>query len=434
MTKNLKIVLIGAGSVEFGLSCIKDAFYTKELWGNELVFVDIDQEAVKRMYQAAIRINEELGADYRISYTTDRKQALPEADYVITSIAVNRMPLWKQDFAIPKKHGVNHVLGENQGPGAVFHTMRNIPIILDICKDIEELAPNALLLNFTNPESRLCMAINKFTNVKVIGLCHQIGEGMRIVAKILDRNAKDIEFKAWGLNHFTWVHDMRDKKTGEDLYPLFREKEKDYDPEFETLSRFLFHQFGLYPTSGDDHLGEFFPYAHEMMSDAGYDFDQFENKRSDTKVLVENIVDKTVPFDHSMIEPSGEKAFDIIKAITFNSNELIESANLPNDGYITNLPADAIVEVPIVVSGNGVQGVGLGKLDDGIAALCDSQIHVQRLVVDAGFYGDPNLALKALLVDPNVPSATAAVKIFNELMEINKDYLPQFNEVKSVHV
>lgn len=427
MDQKIKMVLIGAGSVEFGLSSIKDAFTTKELWGNELVLVDIDESAVKRMAKAAERINQELDAEYDITWTTDRKEALPGADYVITSIAIDRMEMWKKDFEIPKKYGIPHVLGENQGPGAVFHTMRNIPIMLDICRDIETLAPNALLLNFTNPESRLCMAIRKYTRVKAIGLCHQIGEGMRIAAKILEKKPGDVEFKAYGLNHFTWVHDMRDSKTGKDLYPLFREKEKSYDPEFEKLSRFLFHQFGLFPTAGDGHLGEFFPYAHEMMSTEGYDFDAFEEKRIERKKLIEEIGDESVPFDASILQPSGEKAFDIIKGITFNTNEVIESANLPNDGYITNLPADAIVEVPIVVSGNGVQGIGLGEMDRGIAALCMNQIQVQHLAVEAGYRGDEKLAMQALLVDPNVPSANAAVKIFEELMAVNQKHLPQFN-------
>src|SRR5690606_23225124 len=133
--KQPKIVLIGAGSIIFGMNCIRDAFSTHSLWGSELVLVDLDADAVERMGRAALAMNEKLGAGFRISWTTDRKKALPGADYVIVSIAVNRIPLWKLDFQVPKKHGINHVLGENGGPGALFHTMRNIPIILDICRD-----------------------------------------------------------------------------------------------------------------------------------------------------------------------------------------------------------------------------------------------------------------------------------------------------------
>jgi alpha-galactosidase len=428
MTKKPKIVIIGAGSVIFGMNCIRDAFAAKELWGSEIVFVDIDAAAVQRMAKAALRIDRELGAGMNIRHTTDRCEALPGADFVIVSIAVNRIPMWKLDFEVPRKHGIKHVLGENVGPGALFHTMRNIPIIMDICRDIEQMCPDALLINYTNPESRLCMAIHKYTKVKAVGLCHQIRAGIRIVANILGREPADIDVKAWGLNHFTWIHDIRDKHTGEDLYPLFREKEQQYDPEYEKLSRFMLHRFGLFPTSGDGHLGEFFPYAHEMMSANGYDYERYGKRRDDGIRLVEGIGDGSVALNESVLSPSGERAFDIIRGITFNTNQVLESANLPNHGLIANLPADAIVEVPVVVSGSGVKGVALGELPLGIASLCSAQINVQKLAVEAGVTGSRDLALQALLVDPNVPSADAALKIFEELMAHNKPYLPQFQQ------
>jgi len=428
MFKKPKIVIIGAGSASFGFSCIRDAFHTKELWGSELVFVDIDSTALDRMTKVAERINKELGAGYTISKTTDRCEALPGTDYVITSIAINRNEMWKHDFLIPKKHGINHILGENGGPGAVFHTMRNIPIILEICRDIERLCPNALLINFTNPESRICLAIKKYTKVKAVGLCHQIGYGIGIVSEITGIKAEDIDIKAAGLNHFTWMLDIRNKRTGEDLYPLFREKEKEYDPEYEKLSRYMFHKYGLFPTSGDGHLGEYVPYAHEMTSTDGYDFEADEKHRAEQVKLMDDIGAGLVRLDSKLLAPSGEKAFDIIRGVTYNTNEVIDSVNLPNNGYITNLPSDAIVEVPAVVSGNGINGLGMGELPRPIAAMCISQINVQHLVVDAGATGNKELALQALLIDPCVPSARAAEAIFNELMEINKDFLPQFNK------
>lgn len=425
-----KIVIIGAGSTHFGLSCFRDVFHTKELWGSELVLVDIDDAALKKMKKAADRINMELNAGYMIRETTDRCEALPGADYVVVSIAINRMELWKHDFNIPKKFGIDHVLGENGGPGCVFHTMRNIPIILDICRDMERLCPDALMINFTNPESRICLAVHKYTKIKCVGLCHQIIAGKRIVGKIIGKDPEELDVKACGLNHFTWMLDIRDKKTGEDLYPIFREKEKDYDPEYEKLSRYMFHYFGLFPTSGDGHLGEYLPYAHEMMSTEGYDFEGEEKYRTEYDTYIEGLGDGSVPLDSRVLTPSGEKAFDIIKGIVYNTNEVIESANLVNRGYITNLPYDAVVEVPVAVSGNGINGLGMGDLPRGIAALCMNQINVQHLVVDAGAAGNRNLIMQALLIDPNVPSAKAAEGIYEELMEINKPYLPQFCDME----
>lgn len=426
MSKKPKIVIIGVGSAIFGLSMIKDAFSTKALWGSELVFVDIDRPALEKMSAAAKHVNDKLNAGYKISHTSNRTEALPHADYVIVSIAVDRVPLWKKDFEIPQKHGIPHVLGENAGPGALFHTMRNIPMILEICRDIERLCPDALLINFTNPESRLCMAIHKYTNVTAVGLCHQINAGIDIIATILEKEPQAIDVKAWGLNHLTWLFDIRDKRTGNDLYPLFRDKEKKYNPDYEKLSRFIFRQFGLFPTSGDNHLGEFFPYAHEFMSTEGYDFERYEQRRQRVTATVDRIVDGSLPIDDTLIAPSGEKAFDIIKGLETNSNELIESANLPNQGYITNLPDDAIVEIPVVISGGRLNGLALGELPRAIAAICSAQVHVQHLSVDAGVHGDSTLAMQALLADPCVPSAKAAQNIFDELMDVNKPYLPQF--------
>jgi alpha-galactosidase len=243
---------------------------------------------------------------------------------------------------------------------------------------------------------------------------------------VLGDNAPEIDVKAFGLNHFTWFSEISDKETGRDLYPEFIEKEKNYDPEFEKLSRFMFHQFGLFPTSGDGHLGEYIPYAHEMMSTKGYDFDADEAGRIEITQYIEKLADPASPLDEDMLAPSGEKAFAIIRGITYNTNELIDAVNIPNDGYISNLPQDAIVEVPAVVSRKGLHGLGMGPLPRGIAALCSGQINVQHLVVDAGATGDRKLVMQALLADPNVPSAEAAVGIYEELMEINKPYLPQF--------
>lgn len=426
MIRKPKIVIIGAGSTSFGRSCIKDAFSTKELWGSELAFVDLDATALDRMVKVAERMNNEVKAGFKITKSTDRCSVLPGADFIITSIAINRIELWKQDFKIPFKYGIQHVLGENGGPGCVFHTMRNIPIILDICRDIEKLCPEALLINFTNPESRICLAIRKYTKVKAVGLCHQIGEGINIVRKILGEGAPEIDVKAFGLNHFTWFSEISDKKTGENLYPLFIEKEKTFDPEYEKLSRYLFHKFGMFPTSGDGHIGEYIPFAHELMSTEGYDFAADEAGRKDNVKFLEDMADPANSLDEDMLLPSGEKAFAIIRGITYNTNELIEAVNIPNDGYIRNLAEDAIVEVPAIVSGKGLHGLGMGCLPRGIAALCSGQINVQHLVVDAGATGNKDLVMQALLVDPNVPSAKAAEGIYNELMEINKPYLPQF--------
>ena len=295
-----------------------------------------------------------------------------------------------------------------------------------LCVDIENLCPDAWLINLTNPESRICLAICKYTKVKVVGICHQIAYGITMLSKLLDIPAENLDVKAAGLNHFTWFLDIRDKKTGEDLYPKLRCVEGNFDPSFEPMTRMLLHRFGLFPTAGDEHLGEYLAYAHEYHHTRGFDFDKFMLHRQHFKKHIEDIADGIIPVDDETRKPSGEITFRIVKGVWCNTNEYLLSSNLPNKGYITNLSREGIVEVPAVASGFGVNGIGVGDLPRPIAALCNTQIEIQQLVVDAGVKGDPKLARQALLMDPNVTSAKAAEAMFDEMMETFYEYLPQF--------
>lgn len=434
MEKKLKIVVIGAGSASFGFSIIRDAFFTKELWGANLVLVDLNKETLLRTESAAKRINEELKAGYIIESTTNREEALQGAHYVIISIAIDRTPMWKLDFEIPKKHGVLHVLGENAGPGAVFHTLRNIPIIMSIARDIEKYCPDAMIINFTNPESRLCLLLNRYTKIKTVGLCHQINHGIKDMSKFMDIPVEDIDVKAYGINHFTWARSITHKKTKEDLYPLLRNKIENFKGDYEALTRHCFKTFGLYPMSGDGHLGEYFKYAHEFMDTNGYDFDKYELYRHQLDDYLTSLADKNIdlrqPFysPHnnevvSVFEPSGEDEFSVIKGIECNSNDWIVSANLPNNGAISNMPNDAIVEVPAFISANGINAMNMGDLPDSIAAMCKTQFEIHSLVVDAGYTGNKDLIMQALLLEPCVQSAKTAEKIYDELMPLNEKYL-----------
>lgn len=425
--RSVKIVIIGAGSVSFGPGSLRDAIQMKELKGSTLVLVDVNAETLDIVTRLAKRMNEEAGTGLIIESTTDRRQALHDADFVITSIAMKRDELWKKDWEIPIKNDIKQVLGENGGPDGLSHALRNIPIILDICRDMEELCPNALLINFTNPESRICMAINKYTNIKAVGLCHGAMMGRDRVADILGRNREDIDIKVGGVNHLLWLLDIRDKKTGEDLYPELREKEAQLGETHDPLSRKMFRHFGYWPAPSDDHIGEYLAYAWEDAGLEGYNFEWANNHRIEMWEKLTRLADGTDELGDLLTQPSGEIAFKIIRAIVENRNEYVEAVNIPNNGCITNLSNDAIVEVPALVSGYGIQGLTMGDLPDGIAALCEMQISVQRLVVDAAVTGDRQKALQALLVDPVVHSLSAAEKTLDELLETHKEFLPLFN-------
>lgn len=422
-----KIVVIGAGSASFGLSTLCDAVNTPEVRGSTLVLVDINEEALDTIAALAHKLNEESGAGLQIYHTTDRTEALPGADFVIISIAVNREELWKLDWQVPIKHGVKHTLGENGGPGGLFHTMRNIPIILDICHDIEHLCPDALVLNFTNPVPRICMAIDRFTNVNAVGLCHGIGGQLHRLAQVMGVDPANLDAKAAGLNHFTWILDLRLRDSGDDAYPLLRRRLADYDPDFQPLSRMLFDAFGFFPSPGDDHVGEYLSFATEYCPMHGYDFAAAERYKTANWERIRRLVKGEEPVAALLNHRSGERAFHIIAGILSNSNHLELAVNVANNGLISNLPCDAIVEVPAVISASGVRGVSMGMLPMGIAALCQTQVSVQELAVTAGVTGDREIARQALLADPVIHSAEAADRILDELLSLEAQYLPQFS-------
>ena len=336
---------------------------------------------------------------------------------------------------------MRHVLGENGGPGGLSHALRNIPILLGIAKDIERLAPDAMLLNFTNPMTRLCMAVARETTVKFVGLCHQIGEGYKLVNEALGLVQADAEHasQAWyslvrdieqrihitaaGLNHFTFIVDVRDRQTGEDLYPLLRQKLAAMPASFELMSRRLMDTFGLFCATGDGHAGEYVGFAADTIPLTGYDFGAYAKRGQEQWQRVRAQADGAVPVH---IRQTGERAIPIMDAMLHDLNQHELSANIVNDGCISNLPDAAIVEVPALVNARGVHGVHVGALPSGLAALLRNQIEIMDLVVEAGVKGDRKAALQALLLDPVVHSYAQAEHMLDELLSVHKKYLPQF--------
>ena len=424
--RETKIVIIGAGSVSFGLGMLSDAVNMPELRGSAISLVDIDSQTLEAISALAHKMNDQSGAGLKIEHTTDRTKALPDAEFVIVSIAMRRNDLWKLDWEVPIKHGVRHTLGENGGPGGLFHSMRNIPIILDICRDIERLCPNALVLNFTNPVPRVCMAIDRHSSVKAVGLCHGIGGQLGSLARVLQVSPENLTCRAAGLNHFTWILDLRFEDSGEDAYPELRRRLHGYNPGFQPLSRRMFEAFGLYPSPGDDHIGEYLPYATEYCPMHGYNFDWAERSKAEMWQQIGRMIRDEEPVTDLIGRRSGERAFAIIAGILADSGHNELAVNIRNDGLVSNLPQEAIVEAPAVVDAEGVKGDVIGRLPLGIAALCRTQIGVQELVVEAAVTGDKGIALQALLADPVVPGFDAAEKILHELLALQADYLPQF--------
>ena len=422
MKKAPKIVFIGAGSMSFGTATFRDIFTAPRLAGCELWLVDIDRENLDRMFALAKVFNEVTGHGVELHATEDRREALPGANFIVSSLAIERCELWRHDFNVPKKYGIRHCLGENGGPGALYFTMRTLPLVLEICADIEELCPDAWFLNFSNPESRLVLGVNKYTNVKCVGFCHGIYMARHDVARILGRDAKDVDVIGGGMNHFQWLTDVRDPATGEDLYPALRTAEAAYDPAFRPFTRKMFHAFGLWPTCSDDHLGEYMAYGYEA-GEHGYNFDGDAKDRVIQRERIADIIEGRRPLGEDWLRPSGEHAVDAIVSIWYNERRRLPACIVYNRGAIPQLPEDVAVEVPVVVDGGGVHRTVVDGLPDGVIGLLNQQVSAQRLSVLAAVKGSKELALQALLCDPTINSTAAAEAINDELFELNRAYI-----------
>jgi alpha-galactosidase len=426
-----KVVLIGAGSSNFGFFSLCDAVNTPSLQGSTLTLVDIDAKKLRVMRKIADLMNKKTGARLKIEHTVDRKEALSGAKFVVMSIAVDRMNRWRLDWEIPVKHGIRQVIGENGGPGGLSHTLRNVPIIMEICRDIEDLCPDALLINYTNPLSRVCLAINRYSRVKAVGLCHELKHQLEQFSEILEVDRDELEAISAGLNHFAWILDLRFKNTGEDAYPLLREKLRSFDSSFQPLCRELFEKFGFYPNTDSNHAGEYVPYAWDKCPEElrGLNWINMNDYWGEwTLKYIDEIITGKVLLEEAfeISKVSGERAFRIIEAIVENRNQIELAVNIPNEGHISNIPQGAIVEIPALVNSSGVHGLHIGPLPKGIASLCNTQIAVQDLAVEAAITGDRNKALQALLIDPVVQDLDAAERSLDELLRVHAQYLPQF--------
>ena len=436
-----KVVIIGAGSTSFGPTILSDFFaHAERLRGSEVWLVDVNDEALALVSRYADRLNLACEQPFTFHATRARDDALPGARFVIVSVAVDRLATWKLDWQIPLRHGVRHVLGENGGPGGLSHALRNIPLLLEIARDVERLAPQAILLNFTNPLSRLCLALDRHARVPFIGLCHQIYEGHHIVNRALglvaetgdwwadaQAIARRIHITAAGLNHFSFILDVRDAQTGADLYPALRQRLAGMPADFEPLSRRLMDAFGLFCAAGDAHAGEYIGFAAEVMPLTGYDFDAHERRsRAQWARLRYLACHADLSELRAALRPARERAVPIIEAMLGDLNRYELAVNVRNDGCISNLPDAAIVELPAVIGARGARAVHVGALPTGLAALMRREIEIQELVVEAAVKGDRQAALQALLLDPHIHSYAQAAHLLDDLLRAHAKYLPQF--------
>ena len=456
------ITVIGAGSASFGENTLAALMRSEKLKGSTLRLVDRNAQSLDIVHRLANRLNGDWGAGMTITAHKNHKDALEGAAFVVSAIEVGpREGLWKSDFEIPLKSGVRQPYAENGGPGGFAHAARNVNPVLEIVRDMEKACPDAWFINFTNPMVRICDLVNRHSSIKSVGLCHQIFIGFCFVgmvlandlgikvpdgitgmhADVLNHPLRDqvvhqtlprIDLRAAGTNHFSWILSIRDKKTGEDLYPLFRERFASFDPAFEPLTREVYNAFGLFPVPGDTHLCEYLPWMSDPVTKPWekfnirlYDWELMAGLRDFSLDRLNEMANGSITTD-GLLEADSEGALEMIENIVCAGSHYHLAANLPNEGQISNLPQNAIVETPVYVDGAGIHPVHVGPLPEPVAELCRRELMVAQLGIDAAVEGSYEKALQCLLLDPVITDMHVARNILDDYLKTYKEHLPQF--------
>jgi len=451
----MKITIVGAGSRRFGPLTVRDILLSDVLSAGDLtlMLMDVNEEGLERVHRSTIDVVKKLGRDrVTVLSTTDLGKAVSESDFVLSAIERNRYMYWSQDFHIPRQNGFAQINGENGGPGGMFHALRNFDPVLHIVRVMEQECPDAWFLTFTNPEAKLGEAINRLTSIKTAGICHGQTAAERQVSKFLGISVEDITFKASGMNHFTWFQSIVRTSTGEDLYPQLAERERkahwltDWDEM--ALSRILFRTFGLYPSPGTNHHGEYLGWAEEFLAASRfqYFYDPAEGHPWDEGKFPPRVYNMhTVPSDVPMfseeelllfepdvkglepdapIVPTNSLVVPLMEGLAGDDPVVSDPISIVNRGAIPGLPDDAIVEVNVTVDRDGIHRDRPEPLPEGILAILRTQLSINKLLVEAYVEGSRNKLLQAILLDPTTPSYRAAVNTIDQLFELQADVLP----------
>jgi alpha-galactosidase len=447
-TRKPVITVIGAASTTFGPKVLRDLLNHHNLWGSDIRFVDINEDRLAIYEKLARAMGDRMEQPITVTSTTDRRAVLAGSDYVIISVDTGHYTTWEMDFTIPKKHGIRQVLGELGGPGGLFHSLRQIPLHLEIAHDIEELCPDAVVLLASNPLNRLCLTMERHANVgRVYGLCHGVEMATNLYLNhLLDIPGEELDVIAAGTNHMTWILDLRRSGSGEDLYPRLKELAASGTITDQTLSWKLLDTYGYFPATLDNHVGEYIPYAWEFHGTDGIDFkghlqqelDRWEYLRElsekgiQTKDADVSRPDQSVLSEElrlgGFLEPrnwADTLAMPLIDAWENHGRLRMNALNAVNHGAVDTLPEGVFVETPAIVDGGGVQPIHV-DLPKPLAAFCRRDIDQMELIVEAGVTGSRRLALQAMLLDPVVDSVSAAEKILDEMLQAQSEYLPQF--------
>ena len=439
-----KIAVVGGGSYQWGPKIIQDVALSDDLQGSILTLHDIDSEALDDLYRWGEKMAALAGADLVLERTGDLDEALSGAHFVVLCISTGGLDAMAHDLEIPARYGVVQTVGDTVGPGGLFRALRNIPVVVDIARVMEERCPDAVMLNLTNPMTSLTRAMSKTTQVRCIGLCHELFSTLAMLSGMFDVPEEALDVQVAGVNHFIWVTRVavRGRDVTREVFRRIADGEAreialesagdDPDPFINTwgFRTELCRIYGYLPAAGDRHLCEFLP---------GYLADERERERLDLRVTtidvrreklaesreqVRRMIAGEEPID---LKRSREEISDIISAMVTGKNS-VNIANLPNEGQIRGLPAGAVVETYGAISGLGASGVAFGELPAPIAALVHPHVLNQEMIVEAGLTGNRDLAFQAFLNDPLISHHPESRNMFEEMFEAHSRYLPQFGE------
>jgi alpha-galactosidase len=436
----VKVTFMGAGSTVFAKNVLGDCLISPELKGMEIALYDIDNErlqdsllmlkAINRQYKSKATIKTYLGV-------RNRKKALAGADFVVNAIQVGGYdPCTITDFEIPKKYGLRQTIADTLGVGGIFRALRTIPVIQDFLADMEQVCPNALFINYSNPMAIITGTIQKTSPIKSLGLCHSVQHCAERLMHNVGLDAEYDEKVQWniaGINHQAWLLSI--SKNGEDLYPRIKKLADEIELPKEDLVRMkLMKTFGYYVTESSEHSSEYLPYfiktTHpELIEEYNIPLDEYPrrciNQIEDWKKRREELTTKN-KLEHTN---SGEYAAHIIEAM-LNNKPYKLGGNVVNKGYITNLPKAACVEVPCIIDASGVQPLFVGDLPEQLAALNRTNVNPQILAMEAAMTLKKEYVYEAALLDPHTAAELTIDQIISmcdDLFEAHKDWMPAYH-------
>ncbi|HEX5414739.1 MAG TPA: hypothetical protein VFZ25_03675 [Chloroflexota bacterium] len=432
-----RIVVVGGGSAGWGPKLLSDLLLTPSLSDSVYVLHDLNATNAERIARFARKLAGELGVGATIQTETDPDRAIEGADFVVVTISTGGLAAMANDLAIPEEYGIFQTVGDTAGPGGWSRTLRNVPVFVELARRIDRLAPNAVVLNYTNPMTTLTKTLARTTKRPVVGLCHGLFENLEFLRQIFEvPDESHLHAVYGGVNHFFWTTSLvvdgrdglaalRDRLERTTLPALLAEVTPGRDGYY--LADELFRFTGLLPYLGDRHTCEFFaPYITSMANQATYHLKRttIEERRERlrrTEAEIERMTAEEIPEHYR--KRSRETAADIIDAFVAGK-PFVDVGNVPNVGQIANLPRGAVVETPVLVTPNGFQPIAVGPLPEPARTWVERQVQVHELTVAAALEGDEEKAIRALALDPAVSHLTLAQirELGTRLRRANADF------------